>query len=135
MPNKSTLTNQVLLQSSLLLSVEVEIEGRDTLNPSWLLSPYLYEIWQGLNQTILCLMVYDRYPKYVCWVAYNFHAQHRTREIYGISNFGSKQELIVQRAEIGINLTLKKGKEPIRYKLELQHSSHFVLLLALKSCR
>jgi len=58
-----------------------------------------------------------------------------TREIYGISKFGSKQELIVQRAEIGINLTLKKGKEPIRYQLELQHSSHFVLLLALKSCR
>jgi len=62
-------------------------------------------------------MVYDRYPKYVCWVAYNFHAQHRTREIYGISKFGSKQELIVQRAEIEINLTLQKERNQLDINL------------------
>jgi len=40
-----------------------------------------------------------------------------TREIYGISKFGSKQELIVQRAEIGINLTLKKERNQLDINL------------------
>ena len=40
-----------------------------------------------------------------------------TREIYGISKFGSKQELIVQRAEIEINLTLQKERNQLDINL------------------